>query len=167
MDQAEQPTRGACLVPRWDRRGVVLLAAVLVSACAYHRQPYLMYEGRVPLGETSVFSSVDEKALVEARIEEADGRRPSCAQAGCPYWVRVLPGTHSFKVKLSYQGAVFEISVADMKARHVYAVHYYASDKKQQCYVEDLGENPNFGITLGLSGVNRTFYPVSFEDPKK
>jgi hypothetical protein len=49
-----------------------------------------------------------------------------------------------------------------MKPRHVYATHYTRHGDHFEVSADDLGENPVFGLTLGLSGVNKKYYPVAF-----
>jgi hypothetical protein len=134
-----------------------------------------MYEGTPAKSETAVFASLDDKSTKEndSRIYSVDGKEPSCIEVGCPYWVRILPGTHTFVVRYasdfywSYQQsghnyASLTIEVKDMKPRHVYVVRYRQLQKDVQYVVEDLGENPKYGITLGLKGANQAYYPVEF-----
>jgi len=134
-----------------------------------------MYDGSPPKGETAVFASLDDSSAKynDSRIYIADGKKPSCIEVGCPYWVRVLPGTHTFVVRYTsdatwsfqhsgYRYADLTIEVRDMKPRHVYVVRYRQLANDVQYAVEDLGENPKYGITLGLKGANQAFYPVEF-----
>ncbi|MBX3621877.1 MAG: hypothetical protein KF891_18045 [Rhizobacter sp.] len=148
-----------------------LVLAVPLVGCAFHRAPYVMYDGSPPLQNTAVFASVDQETGTDvvATVTSVDGKPTSCAEAGCPLWVRVLPGKHTFAVRYtadihmsgySYANLVFTLE--NMKPLHVYHARYIQTDGRVVARVEDLGERPNFGITLGLKGANRTYYPVEF-----
>jgi hypothetical protein len=152
-----------------------LLATVLLSGCAFHRTPYVMHEGSPPLSSTAVFASFDESSVKfnDSRIRSADGKDTSCFEVGCPYWVRVLPGKHVFSVRYtanhqwSYMSSGFNyadlsIEVPDMKPGHVYVARYRETGDRVAVIVEDLGEKPKFGITLGYGSVNMKYYPVEF-----
>lgn len=161
-----------------------LVAFVTLAGCAFHAAPYAMYDGTPELANTTVFSAVDyrheEYPGIEAQystigIRQVDGKEPSCWQNGCPVWVRVLPGAHTFRVRIAtdiklvwheiaYRQAELEIEVKDMKPRHVYVAHYRYSIDEQRIIadINDLGENPEFGISLGLNGVNRKYHRVNF-----
>lgn len=154
---------------------ITYLGILTLSGCAYHHTPYAMYEGSPPLANTAVFAAVDEKQTkhVAIGIQLIDGREPSCWQVGCPIWTRVLPGSHKFSVRyssnfglsagmISYQRANLEIEVKDMKARHVYVARYRESSSGVSVFVEDLGENPEFGVWVGLEGANRKYHRVTF-----
>ena len=152
-----------------------VLVLLAVSGCAYHHAPYAMYEGTPELSNTSVFAAVDEKQTkqVGVEIQLIDGKEPSCWQVGCPIWARVLPGTHKFLVRYStdfrlalpsinYRLANLEVEVKDMKPRHVYVARYRESGNGIAVYVEDLGENPEYGVWIGLEGANRKYHRVGF-----
>jgi hypothetical protein len=149
--------------------------AVLLSGCAFHRTPYVTYEGSPPLSGTAVFASFDEETVKsnDSRIQSVDGKGTPCSEVGCPYWVRVLPGKHVFSVHytanhqfvfngITFKSANLSIEVPDMKPSHVYVARYRQVEGRVDFTVEDLGEKPKFGITLGLEGANRTYYPVEF-----
>jgi hypothetical protein len=134
-----------------------------------------MYEGTRPLSETAIFASLDDKAtkVSESRIRAVNAKETSCFEVGCPYWVRVAPGTHTFNVRYTanyqwnlrssgYSYADIKIEVKDMKPRHVYVARYKELNDRVVVVVEDLGENPNYGITLGLEGANKQFYRAEF-----
>ncbi|ASU37148.1 hypothetical protein hmeg3_01785 [Herbaspirillum sp. meg3] len=155
----------------------VRLAAILslsLSGCAFHQAPYITYEGTPALSETAVFAAFDERQPgSHANILAVDGKATTCVQAGCPAWVRVLPGQHDFTVRYSahfelgvgtynWKRADTVVTVPAMKAAHVYQTRYRESADKLSVTVDDLGEKPKFGITLGLEGVNKKFYPVEF-----
>ena len=153
--------------------GIIFL--LTLGGCAFHQSPYLTYSEKLNLNETAVFSSLDDKAVTfnESRIHLVDGTKTSCVQVGCPYWVRVKPGKHTFKVVYTsnhswdlnssgYSVSNLEITVDDMKPKHVYVMRFSEKEGKLSYFVEDLGENPEYGITLGLKGVNEKYYPVKF-----
>jgi len=127
-----------------------LLLAASLTGCAFHRTPYVMFEGSPPLSETAVFAAFDNKVTKfnDPRIRMVDGKDTSCAQAGCPFWVRVKPGKHVFDVRYStnfrlsgYNFADASLIVEDMKPRHVYVVRYVESGGGVRITVEDLGES--------------------------
>jgi hypothetical protein len=131
-----------------------------------------MYEGNVPLSGTAVFVSHDDKSTIftDSRITSANGKQTSCIQAGCPYWVRVLPGRNSFVVHYTsshsmsgHDYADVTVEIPDMQPRHVYVARYRRPDDQGvRVEIQDLGENPAFGIALGLQGVNAAVYPAKF-----
>ena len=109
----------------------VLLLLALLSGCAFHASPYVTYENdKHPLSDTAVLSTMGMKGNVLAQLVSVDSKNMSCAQAGCPIWVRVLPGDHTFKFRLSiYEATVTrqgeaELIIKDMKPRHVYETNY-------------------------------------------
>ncbi len=63
---------------------------------------------------------------------------------------------------ISYKRADLEIVVRDMKPRHVYVARYRKSSSGVSALVEDLGENPEFGVWVGLEGANRKYHRVTF-----
>ena len=154
---------------------VTLLASLTVVGCAFHHAPYAMYEGSPSIADTTVFAAVDDKQTKHTAIgiQLIDGKEPSCWQVGCPIWTRLSPGTHNFSVRYStdfglatgaitYRRADLEIEVKDMKPRHVYVARYKESSGRIAVFVEDLGENPEFGVWVGLEGANRKYHRVSF-----
>lgn len=148
-----------------------LLSCLLVlSGCAVNQAPAIMYSEKTPINDTAVFAAFDRTDR-GPHIELVDGKKTPCAEAGCPAWVRVLPGKHVFSIRDARYGGpgsvnafqFFTIELQDMKPRHVYATHYQQyGGSISNWTVEDLGENPDFGITLGLEGVNKKYYPVKF-----
>ena len=127
------------------------------------------------MSETAVFSAMDERFTTQhaAQVKAVDGNKTSCAQAGCPFWVRVLPGRHVFSVyftsdhswsmtRSSYKYVDLEIEINDMRPRHVYVVRYKAEGDQITYTVEDMGENPDYGLTLGPEGVDQEYFPVEF-----
>jgi hypothetical protein len=150
------------------------LATSLVG-CAFHQTPYVAYDGQAPRSDTSVFSVVTDNAATKGALEitHVDGRPTSCFQVGCPVWVRVLPGEHSFTLvykgdfkllypQITWRTAGLKIDVTDMQSRHVYFGEPAVVGDRLHVDVVDLGEKPKHGISLGLEGVNRKYYPVEF-----
>ena len=147
---------------------------LLLTGCAFHQAPYIAYAGSPALSETAVFAAFDHQQQgVLSSILIVDDKETSCAQVGCPAWVRVLPGQHSFIVRyvphfrldgafIIRRRAELTVTLPKMEARHVYQAHYREVDNTVTMSVEDLGERPKFGIDLGLEGVNRKYYPVEF-----
>ena len=142
---------------------IIATLALITSACAFHTKPFIAYSDKThPLSDTAVFSVVPQGASSRrpssGGITHIDGIPTSCFEAGCPMWVRVLPGDHSFTV--AYFG---EAKVSGMRPRHVYVVHFRTTKPLAVVSVEDLGENPDYGLTLGAEGANRKYYRVGFE----
>ncbi|MCO5400749.1 hypothetical protein [Ralstonia soli] len=157
---------------------LAIIFVISISGCAFHKTPYVMYEGNPPLSTTTVFSASDHTQTkhIVARITQVDGKDTSCFQVGCPIWVRVLPGSHTFTIRytanIALMGPVItstvatvNIEVVDMKPMHVYEARYqeFYDQKRLNATFADLGEKPKVGLWLGLKGVNQEFYPVSFE----
>ena len=152
----------------------VVTALLMLAGCAFHTKPYVAYEGSHQLSNTSVLSVGAGDGNSLAGIAKADGKGTSCAQAGCPYWVRVLPGKHTFQISYkifdngiaSHRVGETELTLDDMKPKHVYEVRFEATADKSgfRATATDLGENPEYGITLGLKGANQKYHRVSFED---
>jgi hypothetical protein len=63
---------------------------------------------------------------------------------------------------INYRLANLEVEVKDMKPRHVYVARYRESGNGVAVYVEDLGENPEYGVWIGLEGANRKYHRVGF-----
>lgn len=152
-----------------------LATLLALTGCAFHRTPYPMMDSARPPADTAVFSALDDKGIkfVDSRIPSVDGKETSCIEVGCPYWVRVAPGSHSFVVHYTsnfswgfrtsgYSYAKLNIDIPDMQPRHVYVARYKEFKDRVEVRIEDLGENPSYGITLGLDGANKQFYPVKF-----
>lgn len=149
----------------------LLLTGVALSGCAFHHQPFVAYldKGHA-VADTAIFALSPQEGAV-AEIPRVDGMRTSCWQAGCPFWVRVLPGTHSFMFDYKiYSGNQIislrepqEIVVESMLPGHVYKAELTSFKGKLRVNVVDLGEKPDYGIAMGLQGVNRKTYPASFE----
>lgn len=143
-------------------RHVPLLAAiVLLQACTVGYKPIITSTaiGR-PLSDTAVFS-IGHSGLQGSTISEiraVDGAGASCWQQGCPIWVRVSPGRHTFSVLyhifnngiMSHLSGATDVLVPEMKAEHVYIVEFSpASDGKSfRAIPVDLGANPDYGFTI-------------------
>lgn len=147
----------------------------LLSGCAFHHAPYIAYEGEMPLSQTAVFVAMDQSSplfTIQA-IKQTDGKDMSCYQVGCPIWVRVPAGTHRFVLDLkgnygmgggsiTYNAWNPEVTIKDMKARHVYKAKYQYVGGKLAVTAVDLGENPDFYMDLKPHGQFR----ASFDDKK-
>jgi len=153
----------------------LLLVCFSLTACTFHQTPYITYEENVDIAETAVFSALDETSTHynDTRVFGVDGVQPSCAQVGCPYWVRVIPGKHVFHVRYTsdphwnymssgFNYANLEVVLEDMKPRHVYVMRFSRNGDEIGYRVEDLGENPEYGIMLGLKGANQKYHRVQF-----
>ncbi|WP_158527797.1 hypothetical protein [Pseudomonas sp. URMO17WK12:I1] len=134
-----------------------------------------MHDESVPVANTAVFVSLDDRTtkINDSRIQSVNNKETSCFKVGCPYWVRVQPGRHIFNVlytsnhhwnlnQMGHTYAHLSIEIQNMKPRHVYVARYREESNQVDFTVEDLGENPDFGITLGLEGANKKRYPVKF-----
>jgi hypothetical protein len=110
------------------------------------------------------------------QIVQVDGKDLSCIQAGCPVWVRVIPGDHTFRIRcttitlvgplMNKRQSELDLPFTAMQARHVYEakclIDKNSSDPSQSAYrvdVKDLGLNPDFGHMIRLK-----YHRVSFED---
>jgi hypothetical protein len=126
------------------------LVAVVFAGCAFHKTPYITYTGHHNFADTAVFASVDARfPTMDARIKDVDGVRPAYVQAGCPYWVRVLPGRHTLVVHcvldpkmfsgiIEYEVVDLTAAMADMRPRHVYAAGYDRNGDEVHLIVEGL-----------------------------
>jgi hypothetical protein len=148
------------------------LVALCLSACAFHQAPYVMYTDKShPWSDTAVFSTRGTKGNALGQIVSVDGVETSCWQVGCPIWVRVLPGSHTFELRLSiydngidsYLRGDGSFEVKGMQPRHVYEANFLVSPERDHFTMQasDLGENPDYGVTLYLS---HTYYRVRFDD---
>lgn len=153
------------------RLGAIAALAVATTGCAFHRTPWPAYEGSHPRADTAVFASFDINTAkyVDARITRVDTTKTASLEAGHPYWVRVKPGAHTFHISYStnfrvgsHSQAMIEVPLTDMKPGHVYIARYREAGGRVAVRVEDMGEKPDFGIPLGLDGVNAKTYKVEF-----
>jgi hypothetical protein len=158
-------------------RPVFLLAIVMssISGCAFHTRPYIAYANSGhPQADTAVFSVQGLKGNALGQVVQVDGRDTSCVQAGCPVWVRVIPGNHTFRIRYSiYNNGIAshlqgetDFELRDMRARHAYEANFIVDEaaKLFRPEAKDLGENPDYGLFVGLKGVNQKYHRLSFED---
>ena len=142
--------------------------ALITTGCAFHKTPFIAYADKNhPLSDTSVFSTAPQGLPNPPRtaiaITGIDGVSRSCffSEAGCPVWVRVLPGDHTFTTDF------IKVNVTGMRPRHVYVAHVKSVEGRVVAEVEDLGENPEYGFMLGAVGLNAEYCRVVFEDDKR
>jgi hypothetical protein len=151
-----------------------LVPLLLVSGCmsTFHTQPYVTYaDVQHPQSDTSVFSSSGLNGNTLGQIVAVDGVKTSCWKVGCPIWVRVLPGDHVFTVTYnifdngiaSHKTGTTDLRVTAMQPRHLYEVLYQIVGDRFRGFAEDLGEDPDYGIYVGLQGVNQKRYRASFK----
>ena len=146
---------------------VVSALALITIGCAFHKTPFIAYTDKNhPLSDTSVFSTAPRGLFNPPRtaiaITGIDGVSRSCffSEAGCPVWVRVLPGDHTFSTDF------IKVNVTDMRPRHVYVAHIKSVEGRMVAEIEDLGENPKYGFVLGVVGLNAEYCRVVFKDNK-
>lgn len=154
------------------RRLCIVAACLATSGCmaTFNQTPYVTYQGTRPLSDTSVFSTADLPGDALGQILSIDGVKASCWKVGCPIWARVTPGSHSFVIRYrvfnngiySYKQGFKELKINNMAARHVYVAVFTDYGKTYSVGYKDLGENAKYGVTLGLKGYNREFFPVKF-----
>ena len=157
---------------------LTVICALTMAGCSFHKSPYPMYEGSVTLSKTAVFSAFDtaQTKFFDARITHVDGKETSCALAGCPYWVRVLPGDHTFRIVYKFNfgmnagiignlAATTTLDLQDMKPLHVYETKYEEAGTKVYFRVKDLGANPSYGLTIG-NALSKEFSSVKFDESK-
>lgn len=159
-------------------KGITFLFVLFLSGCATYKAPYTAYQGNIPYPETVVFIASHAKSPLplQARINKVDGIDiPAYIgyTIGYPIWVRVTPGTHTFNIKYTaevslFYGTViyanFEITIPDMKPKHIYSAHYSYDKETKKAYiaVDELEESTNFPKELGLS--SETTYESFFPD---
>lgn len=159
------------------KRVLILSIAALTSGCAINFQsaPAVTYTQEVPLSDTAVFASFDARPdrFIIAGVLSVNGKDVTSNMYGFPFWVRVLPGKNQFMVRYAadatlganggYNYSEIPVEISDMKPRHVYQAHYVREEGNTvRVEVQDLGENPDFGIWLGQQGINRAYYRVQF-----
>lgn len=129
-------------------------ALATLAGCMAMNEPKIAYYGEErPLSETAVFAvqgegKSDNGKLVLGSVEEVDGRsmRVRFMNKEYPYWVRVLPGEHDFKILYYKYGRYAEktVHVSDMKPRHVYVAQLLDYNDKYNIQLVDTGENSTF-----------------------
>ncbi len=150
-----------------------LSVLLLLAGCSINREPYMTYDNsNYPLKYTAVLSAAElNQDNWLFGFTKLDGREVSSFSSGRPLWVRVLPGPHNFEMKACRSSLVAliivttcfdsQVSVPFMKPGHVYVLE---SGSGQGAYdARDLGLYPDYGITLGLEGVNKERHRVKFE----
>jgi hypothetical protein len=154
------------------RKLLFLVPLLLLSGCmsTFNAQPYVTYsDARHPQSDTSVLTTSGMNGGGLGQVAAVDGVKTSCWKVGCPIWVRVLPGDHVFTVTYGMYGAgssrtgTTDVRVTGMQPRHVYEVRFQTNGDQFAASVEDLGEDPDYGIYIGLQGVNQKRYRASFK----
>lgn len=141
----------------------LLVVTIAISGCTNpYIKPYPAHALDLPLRETAIFVSADQKTWVTAGICSVlavDDKKVDCDfDRGCPPWVRVSTGDHEFHLEfktvnnsrtlLGYDGATLHVKAKEMKARHVYMARYTRVGNKIFARVEDLGEDSNFKLKV-------------------
>ncbi len=132
---------------------------------AYENQNY-------PLKSTAVVSVYElNRDNLLFTFTKMDGKELSSFASGRPFWVRVIPGPHSFDMKACRSDLVglmivtkcfdAQFSIPFVKPGHVYVVE--SSSGPGAYNAKDLGLYPDYGVTLGLEGVNKERHRVKFE----
>lgn len=152
---------------------IAFILALTLSSCAsiqlYNPQPDKMYEGDRPLSDTAVFSARDELSSIcplARTIHSVDNR--STSKWAYPMWVRVTPGTHSFSIQCTIKTSLgfhevgryyvnLDVTIPEMKPRHVYVANYEEVAGKIKITAEDLGENSYYSIQIGEKFVTPEF----------
>jgi len=74
-----------------------------------------------------------------------------------------IPADATLGAAGGYNYAELPVEIPDLKPRHVYQAHYVRGEGNAvRVEVQDLGENPDFGIWLGQAGINREYHRVQF-----
>ena len=128
-------------------------------------------------------TTIPQGAVIQAVLETAlDSTRPGPARALVSRDVRSFDGSKiliprgsrlfgEYKADLTqgqnrafiqWQTAVLSVEVPDMQARHVYLGRQVLSNDRVAVQLQDLGERPDHGLSLGLEGANRKYHPVTF-----
>lgn len=150
----------------------ILLFLIFVSGCVNtpYVEPYMTDAAKQrPLSDTSVLSVAQFGRNIYGQILSVDGVETSCWRIGCPAWVRVTPGEHVFRVRFNvYEGGIIscgqcegDLRITRMEAKHVYDV-VFNYQNSEFMVPRDLGEAPEYGMTVGLKGVNQRYVPVLF-----
>jgi hypothetical protein len=152
----------------------LFLMTTVLLGCTAHHAPYIAYEEKVSLSQTSVFLAVNQNknnGLIVAEVTRTDGKDMPCPSAGCPVWVRVLPGEHKFTVLcrsnfslagsfISFSEVKLEVPLPNMMPRHVYQASYRETNGGLSVQIIDHGENPSIGIDLSYMG----YHVAKFSD---
>lgn len=138
----------------------VALGCAVLSGCMSLGEPKVAYEDAShPLSDTAVFAvqgfnSPQEGApqTISAvwRVDGKSMRNRLSLGDELPVWVRVLPGTHEFKISYdkfedgTRKTGFATKTVVDMKPKHVYFAKLHDLGSQFQIEVVDLGENSGF-----------------------
>jgi hypothetical protein len=129
-----------------------------------------MGAGEGALSNTAILSAYDDvsggSVCVAATVREVDNNATS--PWIFPAWVRVDPGTHSFRIQCTSDLAIagnyitarrseFEFSVTDMKPRHVYVARYLRTPAGVKLVVQNLGENSRYMLPFRYGHVRPQF----------
>ncbi len=154
------------------RAFIALAIALSLTSCnsmyySFHREPFPAYARSVETSQTAVLSVMVEGTVPVNGIESVDGAESPCVKAGCPMWVRVASGSHKFLVKHTqwngnwHRDVRMEVVVEDMLPKHVYLVKIHGKDDRLTHETIDLGESPDYGVSLG-KGKDRLYHRVMF-----
>lgn len=156
------------------RFGATWVAVFSLAGCATpHVSPHEAVPPETPKASTAILIAIEQRNSPDQRYTPAslpvvkglDGKALNCDwNAGCPVWIRVLPGDHQFEIfyraDFNYVGsawneATIKLDVPKMRAGHVYVARYSLdrTNKTVSARVEDLGEKPNFGLWYPFLGV--------------
>ena len=149
----------------------LLFLTVFLSGCAMHSEPYIMYtEKSHPLSDTSVFA-IDIKGMpYVVSIDTVDGKLHRPAGAGSGWWVRVLPGVHTFQLKYnvkvngesSYNYYVVKLKMAPKRV-YLATLMVKPGEDELSYTVKELPKDEVYKMGLGLEGVNYQEFPAKFE----
>lgn len=164
------------------RFALSLTVAALTACTATLSTPYVAYvDKQRPLSETAVLIVYDNRGdsnPVKGQVEKVDGEAVSCdAMTGCPWWVRVTSGSHSFEINykfdmgmgyvpatISYKYAKLQLAIPEMKARHTYMAQFSRNGDMVHVDYVDLGKDSSAGVRpCGTQGDCKTVIPAKFE----
>lgn len=105
------------------RRTLTIMVGLLLSGCASLGNPTLAYrDSSHPHSDTAIFAVEGFNDTQEGRLRSisgiwtVDGRSMRHFSMGSelPVWVRVLPGTHDFKISYSKSGGGHLLETLDL-----------------------------------------------------
>src|SRR5690348_7752297 len=141
-------------------RLLTVLGCVTLSGCMSLGEPKVAYkDANHPHSDTAIFAVQGFNAAEAgapqtiSAVWRVDGKsmlnRFSMGEE-LPVWVRVLPGTHEFKISYdkfedgTRKTGFATKTVADMQPRHVYFARLHDLGNQFRIEVVDLGENSGF-----------------------
>jgi hypothetical protein len=153
----------------------IFLISALLGGCAFshNSKPALAYQpGAYTNSQTAVFSALGAFGSTVGQISQVDGMKMACLSYGCPSFVRVPAGKHTFTLNINvYDQGIFRykhgevhLVIDDMEPRHVYELTFSDNGDRFAAGYRDVGKDPDYGIRLGLSGVNQKYFPITFDD---